>query len=70
MSNPEIEETPKDDLEKDLRELISKSRVNGRVGAHRENDLLQNLIIFIVDRDGKVLKHGINVGKESIEKRT
>lgn len=54
----------KDNLEKDLRELISKSRINGRVGAHRENDLLENLIIFIVNRDGKVLEHGIKVGKE------
>lgn len=65
MSKQEIEETPKDNLEQDLRDLISKSRINGRVGQHRENDLLQNLIIFIVNRDGKVLEHGIKVGKDS-----
>lgn len=65
MSEQETKETPiKDDLTKDLRDLISKSRINGRVGQHRENQLLENLVIFIVNRDGKVLEHGIKVGKD------
>lgn len=63
MNKPETPEK-KDNLEKDLRDLIAKSRINGRVGSHRENELLENLIIFIVNRDGKVLEHGIKVGKD------
>ena len=66
MSEPKTTETPKDNLEADLRDLISKSRINGRVGQQRERELLENLIIFIVNRDGKVLEHGIKVGKDQV----
>jgi hypothetical protein len=54
----------KDNLIKELQDLISKSRINGRVGQHREQVLMENLIIFIVNRDHKVLEHGIKVGKD------
>lgn len=54
-----------DNLTVDIKEIIASSRVNNRVGIHTETKLLEKLIIYIVNRDGKILEHGIKVGKES-----
>ncbi len=63
MSKPETEET-RDNPTKDLQKIISDSRINQRVGVHRETKLLEDLVIYIVARDHRVLEHGIKLGKD------
>ena len=78
MSKPETEETSTDDLAKDLREIVNKALHRCHTRALRSAEvrldhvsearqqLMQDLSIYIVNRDGKVLEHGIKVGKDQI----
>ena len=71
MSKPET-----DDPAKDLQEIVKKALHRCRTRALRsaevrldhiseaERELMQSLVIYISNRDGKVLEHGIKLGKE------
>ena len=57
---------PKDDLAKDLDEIVDNWIDGGMPLDSR--DLMQKLIMYIVARDHKILQHGIKVGKDQHEK--
>lgn len=54
-----------DNLTEDLLKIINEwLRPFAEGGNARVGDLMEKLTIYIVNRDHKVLQHGINLGKE------
>jgi hypothetical protein len=75
MPTKEIEDNPAKDLQQiinDCRSPLTPQPIinteNHPLSVIKEDLLMEKLVIYISNRDGKILEHGINVGKESIDR--
>ncbi len=59
-----VDMTAQDNLPNDLSTLLKKHNIMGILTPINVTDLISDLCVFIADRDGRVLEHGIKVGKK------